>query len=93
MFLKAPQEAHLRIFGDAFNYGYLGQRIGMSSAQNFRLLAEDIARFAPHVFGNRGTSSLLGNGPARDMEYKNERIFDEENLWMLQIVYLNLEQK
>ena len=93
LFFRSPNEAHLRVFSDGFNYGYLGQRIGMSSTQNFRLLVEDIVRFAPHVFGNRGTSSLLGNSPPRHMEYKNERIFDEENLWMLQIVYLNLNQQ
>ncbi len=93
MFLRAPQEAHFRAFSNAFNYGYLGRRIGMGSSQNFKLLVEDIVRFAPHVFGNKGTSALLGNGPRKDMEYPDERIFDEENLWMLQIVYLNLNQQ
>ena len=93
MFLKAPNEAHLRIFSDGFNYGYLGPRIGMGSTQNFKLLVEDIVRFAPHAFGNRGVNVFLANGNPKDMQYKNMMVFDEENLWMLQIVYLNLNQQ
>ena len=77
---------------DGFNYGYLGSRIAASSNQNFRMLIEDIVRLAPHVFGNRGINSLLGNAAAHDLRYKDIRQFDEENLWMLQLVYLNLSQ-
>jgi hypothetical protein len=92
IFLKPPQEAHFRIFGDGFNYGYLGNRIGMASSQNFKILVDDFVRLAPHAFGNKGLDAFLGKSMPRNMEYPDQRLFDEENLWMLQIVWLNLNQ-
>ena len=41
LFFKPPQEAHFRIYGDGFNYGYLGSRITLSSSQNFKILIEE----------------------------------------------------
>ena len=92
LFFKQPNESHYRIFSNGFNYSYLGHRIGISSGQNFRMLVEDIVHFAPHAFGNKGIGDFLNNGPPKDMSFKDMRIFDEQNLWMLQIVYLNLNQ-
>ena len=91
LFFKSPQEAHFRIYGDGFNYGYLGSRLSLSSSQNFRFLVEDIVHSAPHSYGNKGLDSFLGRGAQKNTEYPDMKIFDEENLWMLQIVWINLQ--
>ncbi len=93
LFYKHPQEVHFRITSDGFNYSYLESRVALNSSENFKLLVEDVARFAPHVFGNRGTNAFLTGGDRRQMEFKDFRVFDDENLWMLQLVCLNLEQQ
>lgn len=90
IFVKQPQEKHLRIASNSFNYDCLGDRILPVSRQNFRLVVQDICQYAKSAFSNRGLRAFLEK-PPRTIEYKSLKHFDAENLWLLQLTYLNLK--
>ena len=91
LFLKKPQEKHLRIVGNGFNYNCLGQDKVPHSLGNFITLIKKICSYSQHTFSNRGVTGILAE-PPRQIEYDNEKLFDAENFWLLQLVYLNLNQ-
>ena len=93
IFSKAPQEGHYRIESSSFNYDYLRSRLKPNSDENFKLLVEDLSRYSTKVYGNRGTTALLTGKKPQDIIYQDVRRFDEENLWLLQLIYLNLRRK
>ncbi len=93
IFSKAPQEGHHRIESSSFNYDYLRSRLRPGSDENFKLLVEDLSRYSTKVYGNRGTTALITGKKPQDIIYQDVRRFDEENLWLLQLIYLNLKRE
>jgi hypothetical protein len=90
VFARAPNEGHWRIEHNAMSYACLGSRVRQRAEESFRLVVEDMVRYATACFGNRGLNAFLENAPEKTHTYGGIRQFDEENLWLLQKVYLNL---
>ena len=88
IFSKDPQRKHYRIQQKSFNYDYLGERLSQNSAQNFRLFMEDVARFAQQAYGNRGINAYLTGNEPEKLDYGSLDHFDDENLWLLQLIHL-----
>jgi len=86
IFSKEPQKRHYRIQQKSFNYDYLGERLRPNSAENFRLLVEDLVRFANEAYGNRGINAYLSGKEPEKMNYDSLDHFDKENLWLLQLI-------
>jgi hypothetical protein len=91
IFLKEPQEKQLRIVGNGFNYNCLGDEKVPHSLGNFITLIKKICSYSQYTFSNRGVTGILAD-PPQQIEYDNEKLFDAENFWLLQLVYLNLNQ-
>ncbi len=88
IFSREPQKKHYRLRQKAFNYDYLGARLGTTASENFRLLVEDIVRFASQAYGNRGINAFLSGKEPEKMNYSDLDHFDRENLWLLQLIHL-----
>jgi hypothetical protein len=71
-------------------YACLGSRVTQRADENFRMVVEDVVRYATQCFGSRGLNAFLEGAPPRTYTYDGIRQFDEENLWLLQKIYLNL---
>ena len=91
IFSKQPREKHMRIISNNFNYKCLGDRKVQGSRHNFRILVQDICKYAKYSYSNRGVRSLMAE-PPMETGYNSSRIFDEENLWLLQLIYINLDR-
>lgn len=89
IFSKQPQKRHYRIEQKNFNYDYLGERLRASSAENVRLLVEDVVRFAKQAYGNRGINAYLSGTEPEKLNYNDLGHFDKENLWLLQLIHLS----
>ncbi len=89
IFTREPQEGHIRIEATRFNYGYLGERVRQSSHENFKLFVEDVCNYARRAFAGRGLHALLGREAETNMDFPSLNSFDDENLWMLQLIYLS----
>jgi hypothetical protein len=87
LFSKEPQKHHYRIEQKAFNYNYLGERLQANSVENFRLFIEDLVRFAKDAYGNRGINAYLTGEELEKLDYNDLEQFDNENLWMLQLIH------
>jgi hypothetical protein len=90
LFARQPNEGHWRIEHNGMGYACLGARVTQLAEDNFRMVVEDIVRYATQCFGNRGLNAFLEGAPPRTYTYEGIKQFDEENLWLLQKVYLNL---
>jgi len=90
VFGRQPNEGHWRIEHNGMGYACLGSRVTQRADENFRMVVEDMVRYATQCFGNRGLNAFLEGAPPRTYTYNGIRQFDEENLWLLQKVYLNL---
>jgi len=90
VFALQPHEGHWRIEHTGFNYACLGANLCSRSDENFRVLVGEIVRHATACYGSRGLNAFLENAPEKAYTYGGIRQFDEENLWLLQKVYLNL---
>lgn len=90
IFARAPAEGHLRIEHNAFSYACLGPNLRPRGDENFRVLVGEMVRLATSCYGNRGLNSFLENAPEKTYTYGDIQHFDEENLWLLQKIYLNL---
>ena len=88
IFSKIPQRKHYRIQQKAFNYDYLGHRLKSSAGENFRLLVEDLIRYAKQAYGNGGINAFLSGEELEKMHYNDLDHFDKENLWLLQLIHL-----
>jgi len=88
IFSEVPQKKHYRIQQKAFNYDYLGHRLKSSSAENIRLLVEDLVGYAKQAYGNRGINAFLSGKEPEKMHYNDLDHFDKENLWLLQLIHL-----
>ena len=91
LFLKEPQDKQLRIVGNGFSYNCLGKEKVPHSLGNFITLIRKICSYSQYTFSNRGITGILAE-PPQQIQYDNERLFDAENFWLLQLVYLNLKQ-
>ncbi len=87
IFARQPQEQHYRIEQKAFNYDYLGHRLRASSGENFRLFIEDLVGFAKNAYGNRGINAYLAAQELEKLDYYDLDHFDNENLWLLQLIH------
>lgn len=67
---------------DRFQYGYLGERIQRTAADNFVLLVRDLMALAPHASANRG-AVLMQQDPPESFAYPSRRAFEEEMIWIL----------
>ena len=92
IFIKQPQEKHLRIASNSFNYDCLGRRKKPRSMENFQLVVQDICQYTASAFSNRGIRSALKTPPVT-VRYNSLRAFEEESLWLLQLTYLNLKNQ
>jgi hypothetical protein len=90
IFARDPAEGHWRIAHNGFNYACLGPALTQRADENFRLLVNELVRCATSCFSNNGLIAYMNNEPERTYTYGDTRQFDEENLWLLQKVYLNL---
>lgn len=90
VFARQPSDGHWRIVHNGFNYACLGPALTPRSDENFRLLVNELVRYATSCFSNNGLIAYMNNEPERSYTYGDTRQFDEENLWLLQKVYLNL---
>ena len=86
IFSVQPQKRHYRIEQKSFNYDYLGPRLRPNSSENFRLFIEDLVGFAKDAYGNRGINAYLSGEELEKLDYYDLDHFDEENLWLLQLI-------
>jgi hypothetical protein len=61
-----------RIRHNQMNYAYLGQRMTTSTAANFGLLVEDLAKYATAAYLTPATRAFLRNELARHFEFQSE---------------------
>jgi hypothetical protein len=92
IFSRKPQERHYRILQKGFNYDYLGSRLTPNSSANFCFLVEDLVGFAKEAYGNRGINAYLSGQEPQKIDYGSLDLFDKENLWLLQLIHLNVAQ-
>ena len=69
------------ISAEKFRFDYLGERRTKSLPQNFALLVQDLAAFAPHAMLNRGAFFLKQNENL--FPYPSKNAFSEEITWLL----------
>lgn len=72
---RDPSEG-LRLYHEGANYEYLGERKKTSSTANFRLLVEDLLRYAPDAFQTTATQAWLVNGPLSLFAFNSEQEFE-----------------
>jgi hypothetical protein len=70
------------IYGDEFQYNYLGERLQLRYMDNFALLVQDITALAQNAILNRGAESLMDNSTVT-FHYPTRHAFDEETVWLL----------
>jgi len=70
------------VAADKFSFVYLGERMTGSVPQDFRLLVQDLARFAPQAAINRGAYYLRENAD-EIFSYPSKNAFAEEITWLL----------
>lgn len=75
----------IRILGSSFNYAYLKERMGYNALMNFRNLYSDVAGFLPNAKKNQGAQAFEAN-QLNKMKYKDIRHFENEKLWLLQLM-------
>jgi len=63
-------------------FQYLAERRTEDLPTNFKLLVQDMCRFAPGVTINRGTYYLRENNPDA-LVYPSKKAFNEEMIWLL----------
>jgi hypothetical protein len=90
VFARAPNEGHWRIEHNGFSYDCLGPNLAPRSDENFRTLVGEMVRYATACFANVGLNLFLDGAPEQRYTYGDIHQFDDENLWLLQKVYLNL---
>ena len=69
------------VSAESFRFDYLGERRTKSLPENFSLLVQDLAVFAPHAVLNRGAFSLQQNQML--FLYPSKNAFFEEITWLL----------
>jgi len=62
-----------RVVENKMNYGYLGDRLRPSAAENFPLLLGDLRRLATSAFVTPTTSALLDGGDPDDSEFASSQ--------------------
>jgi hypothetical protein len=67
---------------DKFNFQYLGERRARSVEENFKLLVQDLVRYAPAAACNRGAFYLKQN-QTLPFSYPSQNAFNEELIWLL----------
>jgi len=90
LFSKQPQEKHIRIEGNGFNYDCLRDNKQPGSNENFKILLTQICGYATVAYSNRGVQNLLA-AESKETSYRSRKHFDDENFWLLQLTYLNLK--
>jgi len=90
VFGRAPNEGHWRIEHNGFSYDCLGTNLKPRADENFRVLVGETVRFATSCYGTTGLNLFLEGAPEQRYTYDGINHFDDENLWLLQKVYLNL---
>ena len=70
------------IRAEKFNFDYLGPRRSKNLPDNFALLIQDLAKFAPHAALNRG-AFCLQEKPDQIFSYPSKNAFFEEIIWLL----------
>ena len=78
----ARPSARYRIWGEKFNYAYLGARRQSQRWANFSLLGLDIVNRAKRAGYNMGAASLLDD-PRTTYDYPGLGAFEEEMTWLL----------
>lgn len=74
--------ARYSLTADEFMFNHLGARLSNNLTQNFALLVQDLAQFAPHAGMNRGAFFICEkNNPL--FSYPGKAAFFEELTWML----------
>lgn len=69
------------VSAERFRFDYLGERRTKSLPENFALLVQDLATFAPHAMLNRGAYFLKQNENL--FPYPTKNAFFEEITWLL----------
>jgi hypothetical protein len=69
------------VSAERFRFDYLGERRTKSLPENFALLVQDLAAFAPHAMLNRGAFFLKQNENL--FPYPTKNAFFEEITWLL----------
>lgn len=62
-------------------FHYLGRRRGYAYEPNLRLVAKDLARFAPHARASRGAVALFSERQGREVPLSDLREFEELAAW------------
>ena len=62
-----------RIVENKMNYGYLGDRLDQSAAENFPKLVADLRRLAKDAYVTQSTVDLLEGGDPEDYEFGNSQ--------------------
>jgi hypothetical protein len=78
---KFPRELNVALHGEPPEPCH-DKRRALTSIENLRLVAADIARFATQAAMGDGFKSLLAGGTARD--HATLQTFEEESRWHLQ---------
>ncbi len=74
----------LRVVENQMNYGYLGDRLRPSAAENFPLLLADVRRLASAAYVTPPTDALLAGGDPDDYEFDSSKeLLDDATLCLL----------
>lgn len=65
-----------------FLFSYLGSRVTQDRFENFKLLVEDLIRYATAAVINQGAMSLV-QSKSESMIYRSRRMFEREIIWMI----------
>jgi hypothetical protein len=80
---KDPRLA-FRIVENKMNYGYLGERLNHSAADNFPILVGDLRRLARQAFITPTTDALLADGDPEEFEFaSSQSLLDYATLRLL----------
>lgn len=80
VFQQGPTTLHVN--ADEFNFSGLGDRKQPNALANFRLLLQDVARFAPSALRNRGAAAILAGQPFNTHGYDSAADYEKERRWL-----------
>jgi hypothetical protein len=73
----------IRVDADNFNYNYLGNRKQYSGKLNYRILIEDINKFAVTALKNRSFTAIINKEQVSLFTFDSYESFRKESRWLL----------
>lgn len=81
LLIRDPED-RLRVISSRFDYDYLGERIALTSTENFRTLVEDVSRLAPDALLTGSALSFLEDAKPGSHRFDGIDRFEDYLRWV-----------